>query len=152
MTKFVTRAFKRDDLVSVVNVENRAFHSEHYPGFFFVQMSEILSRTFLVAESLGGEVVGYGIGALSQSQIDVGWILSMGVLPDLTKQGIGTLIMLSLMEALKDLGVKTILLSVLEGNVPAVNLYTKLGFRGIEKLENYLGDGETRVIMKKNLE
>ena len=70
---------------------------------------------------------------------------------DYRRQGVAHTLMEKAFEALKDKGVCDMFLEVRESNLNAVKLYKDTGFNEISKRKNYYSDGETAVVMKKEL-
>jgi ribosomal protein S18 acetylase RimI-like enzyme len=71
------------------------------------------------------------IGVLLASELSRtnGHICQVSVDPDQQARGLGTLLLVSSLEAMRRCGLRTASLSVTVGNMPAHRLYTRLGFR-----------------------
>jgi len=74
-------------------------------------------------------------------------ISGLAIMPEFQKMGIGRRVLEMILEELKE--VKTITLATHPENIAALKLYKSFGFVEKEKIENYFGDGEPRVILKK---
>ena len=72
--------------------------------------------------------------------------LGIAVLPDLTGQGIGTMLLSALIEAVKT-EVPAVVLTVRTGN-PARRLYRRLGFITIDQVPNRAGTSSSRMLLK----
>ena len=152
---FIIRKFTPADLDKVVWI-NRTNLPENYPPSFFLMHYYEYPEAFLVAE-LDGEVVGYimcrveyGLSNLRPGLAKKGHIISIAVVPKARRKGIGKALMLKAMEALKKVyGVDEYYLEVRVSNTPAINLYTKLGFRKIRLLKGYYLDGEDGWLMAR---
>jgi ribosomal protein S18 acetylase RimI-like enzyme len=69
-----------------------------------------------------------------------GWnsrIAAMGLAPELRGGGVGRRVLGETIEEARARGERTMVLEVIEGNAPAVALYTKLGFRPRRRLVGY---------------
>jgi len=72
-------------------------------------------------------------------------INGLAIYPKFQSRGIGTAAMVKILEELKD--IPTVDLVVHPNNGRAIKLYESLGFKQGERIENYFGDGEPRVVM-----
>ena len=154
---YTIREATRDDIPEVVHI-NRVCLPENYPAYFFLQLHSNYSKAFLVAEK-DGKVVGYIMCRLEHGKshfgfriIKRGHVVSIAVLPEHRKQGIGKNLMLNAEKALKDYGAKEIILEVRVSNIPAINLYEKLEYEKVKVLKGYYSDGEDAYLMVKKLE
>jgi mycothiol synthase len=85
--------------------------------------------------------VGVGIDTkfVKYKGIERGWIMTIGVLKPLRRQGIGTALMLHAMKSLKAKGMKEAALGVDDSNpTKAIELYKKVGFKVVKKDLTYL--------------
>ncbi len=153
--KVIIRKFSPKDLASVIRI-NRTCLPENYPPFFFVQHHKNFPEAFLVAE-LNNNIVGYvmcrvehGFSNLGLSIAKKGHIISIAVLPEARRMGIGEALMNNAMQALKDVyGVNEYYLEVRVSNQPAINLYHKLGYKEVKRLKGYYLDGEDAWLMAR---
>ncbi|MGB9521886.1 MAG: GNAT family N-acetyltransferase, partial [Anaerolineales bacterium] len=76
----------------------------------------------------------------------IGWIATIGVLPQFRHQGIGTSL---LQECEKHLATQLMRLNVRRSNLEAINLYKNLGYRQISTIPHYYIDGEDAYIFEK---
>lgn len=103
---------------------------------------------WLVAETEGA-VAGY-VG--SQTVLDSADMMNLAVSQDFRRQGIGERLVNCLTDALKEKGVKTLLLEVRISNEPAKQLYQKLGFEIVGKRPGYYEKPrEDALILRKEL-
>lgn len=116
-------------------------------------------ETFIVAE-VNKEIVGYvmcrietGIPSFKLLGITrKGHVISIAVLPRHQQKGIGYALMREATQAMMvSYKVKECYLEVRESNLPAVELYKKLGFEIARAIRNYYADGETAFVMAKQL-
>jgi len=152
---FIIREFKPEDLDRVVYI-NRTCLPENYPPYFFMRHHLDYPKSFLVAE-MNGEVVGYimcrvehGLSNFGYHLAKKGHIISIAVLPHARRRGIGKALMVQAMKALKEVyGVDEYYLEVRVSNVPAINLYKKLGYQIVKRLKGYYLDGEDAWLMAR---
>ena len=103
---------------------------------------------WLIAE-VDGVVAGY-VG--SQTVLDSADMMNLAVSQSFRRQGIGERLVNCLVEALKEKGVKTLLLEVRVSNEPAKELYQKLGFEIVGKRPRYYEKPrEDALILRKEL-
>ena len=156
-TTFTLRRFKPSDLERVMHI-NRVCLPENYSTFFFMDLYQRFSETFIVAEE-NGEVVGYimcrietGIPSFKLLGITrKGHVISIAVLPEHQREGIGCALMREAMQAMVNYKAKECCLEVRASNVPAVNLYRKMGFEVARTMGGYYADGEAAYVMARKL-
>jgi ribosomal-protein-alanine N-acetyltransferase len=132
---------------------------ENYTDYFFIDLFQRFPETFIVAEE-NGEVVGYimcrvelGLSNFGFSGvIKKGHIVSVAVLPQYRRKGIGEAL---IKEALGGMGLynaKQCFLEVRVTNTAAVELYKKLGFQVTRTIHGYYADGEDAYVMSRKLQ
>jgi len=137
---------------------NRICLPENYTTFFFMDLYQRFPETFIVAEE-DGEVVGYIMcrietGTPSFKLFGItkkGHVISIAVLPEHQREGIGYALMQEAMEALVYYRAKECYLEVRTSNVPAVSLYRKMGFEVARTIGDYYADGEDAYVMARKL-
>jgi ribosomal-protein-alanine N-acetyltransferase len=154
---FTLRKFHIRDLESVVYI-NRTCLPENYVNHFFIDLHERFPETFIVAEE-NGEIVGYimcrietglsnfGFGGF----IKKGHIVSLAVMPQHRRKGIGQALVVKAMEGMRLYNAKHCFLEVRVTNMPAINLYKKLGFKIIRTIHGYYSDGEDAYLMNREI-
>ena len=105
---------------------------------------DIDTSYFLVAE-VDGKAVGYmGLQIFSGE----GYVTNVAVLPEYRHQGIAAALIEKQLENPMDF----ITLEVRQSNIPAINLYTKMGFESVGNRPNfYSNPTENAIIMTRNL-
>jgi len=155
---YKTREFETDDLESVVMINKKCL-PENYPSGFFVDISERFPKAFVVAElAKSKEIVGYIMGRIERGLSNYGFrltkkghIVSIAVLHEYRKIGVGFDLVSKSLKAMGDYGATEFVLEVRESNVPAITLYKKLGFENSKNLRGYYSDGEDAYLMSKRL-
>jgi len=157
MEKFTVREFRPEDLESVITI-NKVCLPENYSPDFFMEHHWENPKIFLVAQ-VGDKVVGYnmcriefGISNIKRDFAKKGHVISIAVLEDYRGMGIGQRLMEEGMKNVRESGASEIYLEVRQSNLPAIQLYRKLGFRAVWVLEGYYRDGENAYLMVANLE
>jgi len=154
---FTLRPFKPSDLEQVMRI-NRMCLPENYTSFFFMDLYQRFPETFIVAEE-NGDVVGYIMcrtetGTPSFKLLGItrkGHVISIAVLPEHQREGIGQELMREAMEAMVNYKAKECYLEVRTTNVSAVNLYRKMGFEVARTMRGYYADGEDAYVMARKL-
>lgn len=154
---FEIREFSTDDIRHVVMI-NKDTLPENYPDQFFLGLHYHAPKAFLVAQC-EGEVVGYimcrierGISSFGRLPVKKGHIVSVAVLTTKRHQGIGTALIKSSMQAMREYGVDEYFLEVRKGNEDAVSVYEALGFTVRRVLRGYYRDGEDAYLMVRKAE
>ncbi len=157
IVNYTLRRFKPSDLERVMHI-NRVCLPENYTTFFFMNLYQRFPETFIVAEE-NGEVVGYimcrietGIPSFKLLGITrKGHVISIAVLPEHQREGIGYALMREAMQAMVNYKAKECYLEVRASNVAAVNLYKKMGFEVARTVRGYYADGEAACLMATKL-
>ncbi len=144
--EIIIRPFKPGDLFAVSETEQESFDVYGYPRFFFRQAYEICGDLFLVAE-VEGSVAGYVLGALKYNSSDV-WLLSIAVRKSYRRRNIAALLTEGLLNVCRGIEVKSVSLTVEPDNLGAIKLYRNFGFVEVDRIDNYFGHNEPRIIMK----
>ncbi|HJT37409.1 MAG TPA: ribosomal protein S18-alanine N-acetyltransferase [Actinomycetota bacterium] len=135
---------RRKHVRDVLSIERRVYPRPWSAALFFSEISQRKTRHYVVA-IVHKEVGGYG-GLMVHE--DEGHITTLAVAPELQHAGIGTRLMLDLMEAARDRGARTVALEVRVANWPAQRLYSWFGFRPIGVRKNYYAEtGEDALVM-----
>jgi len=156
-TTFTLRRFKPSDLEQVMHI-NQVCLPENYTTSFFMNLYQRFPETFIVAEE-NGDVVGYTMcrietGIPSFKLLGItrkGHVISIAVLPEHQREGTGFALMREAMQAMVNYKAKECYLEVRASNVPAVNLYRKMGFEIIRTKTGYYADGEAAYVMARKL-
>ena len=151
------RRFKPSDLEGVMQI-NRECLPENYTPYFFMNLYKRYPETFIIAE-VNKEIVGYimcrietGIPSFKRLGITrKGHVISIAVLHRHQQKGIGYALMREATQAMMNYKAKECYLEVRESNMPAVQLYKKLGFEIARTIKNYYADGESAFLMAKRL-
>lgn len=155
--KYKLRRFKPADLENVIRI-NRVCLPENYTTLFFMNIYKRFPEAFIVAEE-NNQIVGYimcrietGIPTFKILGISKkGHVISIAVLPNHHRKGIGYALIQKATQAMQNYGAKECYLEVRESNMPAVELYKKLGFDIARTARNYYADGEDAFVMAKEL-
>ncbi len=154
---FRLRKFESEDLQTVMQI-NRVCLPENYSDFFFIDLYRRFPETFIVVED-DAKIVGYimcrvetglsnfGFGGL----IKKGHIVSVAVIPDHRRKGIGEALVIKSMEGMKLYNAKQCYLEVRVTNDPAIRLYKKLKFEITRTIHGYYSDGEDAHVMSHKL-
>lgn len=101
---------------------------------------------FLVAVR-GGELCGYVSGRVTVDECEIS---NIAVAQKYRRQGIGRALFSALFGELTLRAVKCVFLLVRDGNIPAVALYTGLGFTQVGLRKNYF-KGQNAIIMRRTI-
>jgi ribosomal-protein-alanine N-acetyltransferase len=154
-----TREFTIKDLDQVITINKKCL-PENYPSGFFIDIYERFPKSFLVSEIVKSkEVIGYIMGRIERGLSNYGFrltkkghIVSVAVLHEYRKNGVGYDLVSKSLEAMRDYGAAEIVLEVRESNIAAIALYKKLTFENSKTLKGYYSDGEDAYLMSKRLQ
>jgi ribosomal-protein-alanine N-acetyltransferase len=155
---FKLRKFNINDLERITYI-NRTCLPENYSDYFFLDLYRRFPETFIVAEE-NGEVVGYimcrietGLSSfILRGLVKKGHIVSVAVLPQCRRKGIGEALVTKAMENMRLYKAKQCFLEVRVTNIEAVGLYKKLGFGVSRTMRGYYADREDAYVMETKLE
>ncbi len=98
-------------------------------------------KSRIVVARLQGSVVGHAVGWRIAGEVHV---LDVCVAPKARRQGVGRQLVKALLKAC---GPGPALLEVRVSNVPAITLYTRMGFEEVGRRPRYYSDGEDALLM-----
>lgn len=138
---------------------NRVCLPENYGDYFFMDLYSRFPETFIVAEEEKDGIVGYimcrvelGLSNFGFSGfIKKGHVVSIAVMPEHRRKGIGNALVVRAMESMRLYNAKQCFLEVRVSNMPAINLYNKLGFKVTKTIHGYYSDGEDAYVMSREL-
>jgi len=148
------RQFKEDDLDQVI-VVNRKCLPENYDRMFFAELWKRFPQLFVVAE-VNGRVAGYALCRMELGFPDLGslgfltkkgHIVSIAVLEEQRRGGIGTRLMKQVMKTMVEQGARECYLEVRVSNIGAIQMYERLGFITNKRAPGYYRDGEDAFVM-----
>jgi len=153
LQNYSLRVFTPADIESVVNI-NRICLPENYAPYFFLDTFNSLPQSFIVAESQG-RVIGYIMCRMEHGFSDVrklhfakkGHIISVAVMPEFRRMGIGRGLVEYALSALSSLSADECFLEVRISNDPAIELYNRLGFQIARTISRYYYDGSDAYVM-----
>ena len=119
-------------LPTVVDVEAASF-PEPWPLHLFQAELAQPSRVYLVVER-DGAMCGFGGVMLVGEDAHV---VTLAVVPYERERGVGSLLMVSLVEAARELGARNLTLEVRSSNEAAQHLYRKFGFEEVGLRRDY---------------
>lgn len=151
------RRFTEDDLRDVIAINLKCL-PENYSSSFFLDLFHSCPETFLVA-NLSGNIVGYtmcrvesGFSELNRFKFaKKGHIVSVAVLPQHRRVGVGFALMIAGMIGMERYGCSESYLEVRESNFSAIKMYEKLGYRVLRTVTGYYFDGENACMMGRKL-
>jgi len=154
---FELRKFTMNDLASVTRI-NQVCLPENYTDFFFADLYRRFPETFIVAEE-SREIVGYimcrievGLSNIGlPGLVKKGHVVSVAVIPEHRRKGVGTALVTKAMEGMRRYGAKQFYLEVRMTNEEAISLYKKLGLDVARTVRGYYADGEDAYVMSTKL-
>ncbi len=142
------RRARRDDIAAIVRIEKASFGRQAWTRAEFLDyIAEPEECVFLVAVT-DGAVAGYivGFGYRNRAEVD-----SIAVSPAHRNQSIATALMNCLKRILRRRGFTTLSLTVRVDNTPAIELYRKLGFARVRRINRCYEDGAPAWRMRTSL-
>ena len=143
------RKGKISDLKEIYILETMIFKDEAWTKEML--KTELLnaenSKTLIIEEY--GKILGY---VISRSFFEEYYILNLGVFPPRQKEGIGTILLSSFLNSIKNSS--SVFLEVKKSNFHAIKLYKSSGFKIFGERKKYYKDGSSALLMNyvKNIE
>ena len=130
------------DLGPLRKLEQVCFPTDAWPllDLIAVLASPSVVRLKAVEDS---QMVGFIAGDRKDG---IGWVATVGVLPEFRRRGIGQ----ALIEVCeRQLNLARVRLCVREGNLEAIRLYESLGYRAVDTWYQYYKDNSNALVMEK---
>lgn len=135
---------KRRHVRDVLMIERQVYPRPWSAGLFFSEINQKASRHYVCAV-LDDEVVGYA-GIMVHAE--EAHITTIAVTPASQHGGIGSRLMVDLVEHARAKGARSVALEVRVANWPAQRLYAWFGFRPVGIRKNYYAEtGEDALVM-----
>lgn len=136
------------DLHKLSLYERQLYGAEGYPELLFYQAYRQWPQLLLVSQN-NDVASGYSMMVPLDPQRVM--LMSLLVATDFQQLGLGKALLQHSMIVAKQEGFEIMELSVAPTNTKAVGLYQKAGFSVLDEVADYLGKGEDRLIMSKQL-
>jgi ribosomal-protein-alanine N-acetyltransferase len=155
---FKIKPFKEDYLDQVAHI-NWSCLPEKYTKPFFLTIYYQFPKTFFVA-SVNSKIVGYimcrietGYSVMKKLSVaKMGHIISIAVLPEYRRMGIGKALISKIVESIpSEYNVNECYLEVRPSNKAAINLYKQFSFELVNVINRYYSDGEPAYVMGLHL-
>jgi len=151
------RPCDREDIPGVIDINMRAL-PEHYSDYFYYEVLSEFPDTFLVGE-LDGKIVGYimcrieyGFSHLKRLGLaHKGHVISVAVLEEHRAKGLGSKLIEIAQEGMRKKACTESYLEVRISNEGGIELYKRIGYEVVGKLDSYYRDGEAAYLMANHL-
>lgn len=132
------------DLAALRRLERECFSLDAWP---LIDQAAVLLLPNVVRLKavVDGQMVGFIAADLRRGK-NIGWIVTLGVLPAYQRRGIARALLSACME---QMNVACVRLSVRRSNLPALRLYAQQGFKMVDVWRNYYMGGEDALILEK---
>lgn len=132
------------DLNSLRQLENICFPKDSWPLLDLIGVLTYPNIVRLKA-TISNQMIGFIAGDRREKN-ELGWIATIGVLPDFRRLGVASALIL---ECEARLETPRIRLNVRRSNLGAIELYRSLGYRSISTWHGYYQDGEDALVFEK---
>ena len=141
------RRMKKRDLAHVVKLE-KSIYPQPWAAAVFTEELSLLNRHYLVLE-LGNAIVGYG-GLLLVA--DDAHVTTIAIDPASRRRGLGTILMLALVDAALAAGARHLTLEVRVSNEGARQMYQRFGFAPVGVRKDYYRDEDALVMWATDID
>jgi ribosomal protein S18 acetylase RimI-like enzyme len=132
------------DLVALRRIEQACFPQDAWPLIDLIAVLSLPDVIRLKAVE-DGQMVGFIAGDLRRSE-GLGWIATVGILPDYRRRGYARLLLL---ECERQMNTSRYRLCVRRENVEAIRLYETEGYIFTDTWQKYYNDGGDALVMEK---
>lgn len=137
-----------EDLESVLEIESASFSRPWTRSHFLEELDSSFSHP-TVALTADGAVAGY---LCLKVVLDEAEVLDVAVKGSLRGMGVGRVLVQRALSFCRERGVQLVFLEVRAGNVQAISLYRRLGFREAGVRRKYYDNGEDAILMDISIE
>jgi len=143
------RPFRLDDLPALYEIDQACF----VPGISYTKKELAAftghrhAQTWVAEDS--GDIKGFLIAQREPRKIL--HIVTIDVVQSWRRRGAASLLMDAAEQYARNLNLRLIGLETAEDNLPAQQFYAKRGYRKVDEIEGYYGDGSTAWVMVKEL-
>ncbi len=134
------------DLMPLRHIERVCFPQDAWPLLDLLGVLTFPDIERLKA-TVGEQMVGFIAGDIRRSE-RIGWITTLGVLPEYRRQGIAAALLATCEERMK---VPFVKLSVRRSNAPAIALYRRFGYQQTGVWPRYYSGGEDALVLEKKM-
>ena len=132
------------DLKSLRQLEKVCFDMDAWPVWDLLGVL-IFPSTVRLKATAEGALIGFISGDIRRWE-GIGWITSLGVLPEFRRKGVGTALLQACEERIK---LPRLRLCVRKSNQAAISLYQRAGYLQKETWPRYYMGGEDALVMEK---
>jgi ribosomal-protein-alanine acetyltransferase len=127
-------------LGKLYEIEKQCFGQEAFTKQQLAYLLTDYNAIGLVAR-VNDEIAGFAIAQVNiERNASFGHIITVDITPAYRRKGIAQKLLQEIEIIFREKGIKECRLEVREDNVAALNLYQKLGYKKVGKLEKYYGD------------
>jgi ribosomal protein S18 acetylase RimI-like enzyme len=135
------------DLNDLRKLEDVCFRDDAWPLWDLIAVLT-LPKIIRLKAVVDDKMVGFITGD-PHPQERVGWIATLGVLPEYRRLGIASAL---LERTEREMNLPNVRLSVRRSNEAAITLYHKYGYRMVDVWRNYYHSGEDALVLEKSLQ
>jgi ribosomal-protein-alanine N-acetyltransferase len=132
------------DLNDLRKLEDICFDVDAWPLWDLIAVLT-LPKIIRLKATVDGKMVGF-IAGDPHPREGIGWIATLGVLPQYRRLGIAAAL---LDQCEQELALPRIRLSVRRSNEPAIGLYKKFQYQMVDVWRNYYNSGEDALVLEK---
>ncbi len=148
------REATREDFDTLWRIDQQCFE----PGISYTRRELLWYMNLRGAFTIVGEICGAngkwkieGFAVGQQPRRGLGHVVTIDVLPDVRRTGLGTRLMQEIEDRLKQDGCETMFLETAVNNLPAIKFYKRLGYSVVKTIPRYYLDKLDALMMAKDL-
>lgn len=137
---------ERTDLSEVVAIEALCHDHPWSEALFLRELENPVARIDI--GELGGSIAGFLCSWTVADEVEIHDVVTA---PAFRRQGVAVALLRHLLARGRGEGAERVVLEVRVGNVSAIALYSRFGFRGTGRRKGYYSDGEDALLMELSL-
>jgi ribosomal-protein-alanine N-acetyltransferase len=136
-----------DDLPSILRIERKSFDSDAWDRDLFLEYLGKAGKSLFLVAIVQRKIAGYALSFHTRTKAE---IYSIAVAPDERGRGVAMALLTRTLALLLRGGFETVFLNVRLENTAAIQLYRKLGFHRVRRVNGYYDDGAPAWRMRRS--
>jgi ribosomal-protein-alanine N-acetyltransferase len=139
---------RAEDLDGIAEIDRQSFPEPWSVGEYAQELARARARILVIRAAPSARPLAYIDYWLVADEIQ---LLKIGTAPPYRRQGLAAMLMRTMIDEGQAVGARLITLEVRDHNTPAIELYRQQGFCAIGRREAYYSNGDSALVMGREL-